>query len=167
VEIERPVDSLADNAGFLLSRVGTAVQAGFKEVLAGWDIRPLHYLILIALTTRQSASQQELCRALRVDSGNMVELIDTLEELGYAGRRRDPGDRRRYLVALTAEGRAAYAALTEAAGHYNARFLAPLDRAEQQALVAALSKLYVTTPEGQGRPFRPDPTATTVKKEQS
>ena len=31
------MDSLADNAGFLLSRVGTAVQAGFKEVLAGWQ----------------------------------------------------------------------------------------------------------------------------------
>lgn len=159
------MDSLAGNAGFLLSRVGTAVQAGFKQVLAGWQIRPLHYLILIALTTREHASQQELCQALRVDSGNMVELIDTLEKLGYATRRRDPGDRRRYLVTLTGEGRAAYAAMTEAASRYDAQFLAPLDQAELEVLVAALSKLYVTTPEGQGRPFAPDATAMAVRKD--
>jgi DNA-binding MarR family transcriptional regulator len=165
MEMARPTDALAGNAGFLLSRVGTAVQAGFKEVLAGWQIRPLHYLILIALTTRERASQQELCQALRVDSGNMVELIDTLERLGYAGRRRDPGDRRRYLVALTDEGRAAYAAMTEAASRYDAAFLAPLDRAELEALVAALSKLYVSTPEGQGQPFPPDATAMTMRKD--
>ena len=162
------MDSLAGNAGFLLSRVGTAVQAGFKEVLAGWHIRPLHYLILIALTDREHASQQELCQALRVDSGNMVELIDTLEKLGYVARRRDPGDRRRYLVTLTGEGRAAYAAMTEAAGRYDAEFLAPLNQAELEALVTALSKLYVTTQEGRGRPFAPDLAATTAnKKEQS
>lgn len=159
------MDSLVGNAGFLLSRVGTAVQAGFKEVLAGWHIRPLHYLILIALTTREHASQQELCQALRVDSGNMVELIDTLEKLGYATRRRDPGDRRRYLVTLTEDGRAAYAAMTEAAYRYDAQFLAPLDPAELAGLVAALSKLYLTTAEGQGRPFAPDPTALTVRKD--
>ena len=35
-----------DRAGFLLSRVGTAVQSGFKDLLAGWDIRPLHFLVL-------------------------------------------------------------------------------------------------------------------------
>ena len=52
--VEQGVTSLTDNAGYLLSRVGTAVQAGFKGVI----------------------------------SGNMVELIDTLERRGYAERRR-------------------------------------------------------------------------------
>jgi DNA-binding MarR family transcriptional regulator len=154
MEMEPPADALAGDAGFLLSRVGTAVQTGFKDVLGAWRIRPLHFLILIALSARENASQQELCRALRIDSGNMVELIDTLEKLGYLSRRRDPGDRRRYLVALTGEGRRAFGAMRAAVSDYNARFLEPLDRAEQAALVAVLRKLYVTTPEGQGRPFQ-------------
>jgi MarR family transcriptional regulator, lower aerobic nicotinate degradation pathway regulator len=155
MEAERSLSSLTGNAGFLLSRVGTAVQAGFKELLGAWDIRPQHFAILMALSTAGSASQQGLCRALGIDSGNMVELVDTLEARGYAQRRRDPSDRRRYLLAMTAEGRAVFRAMAEAVGEFTTRFLEPLSQAEQAALISALSKLYAATPEGQRLPPRP------------
>jgi DNA-binding MarR family transcriptional regulator len=154
---ERDVTALTDNAGYLLSRVGAAVQAGFKDVISAWEIRPLHFLILIALSQTEGTSQQELCRITKVDSGNMVELIDTLERRGYAERRRDPRDRRRHLVVLTGDGRSAFTAMTEAVSRYNARFLAPLGHAEQAALISSLTKLFVTTPEGQGPPSTPNP----------
>jgi DNA-binding MarR family transcriptional regulator len=125
------------------------VQAGFKELLGRWQLRPQQFAILITLSKVGEASQQELCQTLGIDSGNMVELVDTLETLGYARRRRDPRDRRRYLLAMTEPGQAAFAAMTEAVGDYTARFLEPLDQAEQTALVAALGKLFATTPEGQ------------------
>jgi DNA-binding MarR family transcriptional regulator len=158
VEAERGVGSLPADAGFLLSRVGTAVQTGFKEVLAGWQIRPLHFLVLVALSGGGSGlSQQELCRATRVNSGNMVELIDTLERLGYAERGPDPRDRRRHLVALTGPGRAAVADMTAAVDDYTSRFLRPLSQKEQATLISALTKLYVTTPEGQGGPPASEP----------
>ena len=140
------------SAGFLLSRVGTAIQAGFKELIGRWDIRPQQFAILVALSTAGEAFQQELCQALGIDSGNMVELVDGLEALGYAQRRRDPRDRRRYLLAMTEAGRTAFAAMATAVDEYDARFLAPLDPEEQATLVAALAKLYVTTPEGRRRP---------------
>jgi hypothetical protein len=38
------------------------VQAGFKDVISAWEIRPLHFLILIALSQAEGTSQQELCR---------------------------------------------------------------------------------------------------------
>jgi len=154
---EEPLSSLTGNAGFLLSRVGTAVQTGFKEVLGRWEIRPLHFAILTALSAAGSASQQELCRPLGIDSGNMVELVDALETRGYARRDRDPRDRRRYRVTITEQGQAAFAAMTKAVGDYTARFLEPLDRAEQMTLVAALAKLYATTAEGRRLPPRPEP----------
>src|SRR5581483_7934315 len=102
------------------------------------------------------ASQQQLCQALGVDSGNMVELVDGLEALGYAQRRRDPRDRRRYLLALTDDGRAAFAVMTGAVDEYTARFLEPLDQAEQASLVTALAKLFVTTPEARRMNPRPE-----------
>ncbi len=139
---------LTGNAGFLLSRVGTAVQTGFKEILGRWEIRPQQFAILTTLRAVGEASQQELCQTLGIDSGNMVELVDTLETLGYAQRRRDLRDRRRYLLAMTEPGQAAFAAMTEAVDDYTARFLGPLDQAEQTALVAALATLFATTPEG-------------------
>jgi DNA-binding MarR family transcriptional regulator len=149
--------SLRGNPGYLLSRVGTAVQAGFKDVLSGWQVRPLHFLILMIISRTEGVSQQDLCRAAGVDSGNMVELIDTLERLGYAERRHDPGDRRRHLVAMTGRGRAALAAMTEAVDTYTARFLQPLSQKEQATLISVLAKLYVTTPEGQERPPAAEP----------
>jgi MarR family transcriptional regulator, lower aerobic nicotinate degradation pathway regulator len=126
-------------------------------LLAGWRIRPQQFAILSALSAAGSASQQELCTLLGIDSGNMVELVDTLEALGFAERRRDPRDRRRYLLAVTAAGQAAFAAMQAATAAYTTGFLEPLSQAEQEALVAALTKLYVTTPEGRRRPARLEP----------
>ncbi|HEX3752615.1 MAG TPA: MarR family winged helix-turn-helix transcriptional regulator [Streptosporangiaceae bacterium] len=152
MEEGRPDSALTGSAGFLLSRVGTAVQAGFKELIGRWDIRPQQFAILRALSAAGEAFQQELCQVLGIDSGNMVELIDRLEARGYAQRRRDPRDRRRYLLAMTEEGQTAFAAMAKAVDEYDARILEPLDQGEQAALVAALGKLYATTPEGRRVP---------------
>ena len=139
---------LTGNAGFLLSRVGTAIQAGFRELLGGWQLRPQQFAILTILRAGGEASQQQLCQVLGIDSGNMVELVDGLEALGYVQRRRDPRDRRRYLLAMTETGRGAFGAMASAVDDYTARFLEPLDQAEQMALAGALAKLFATTPEG-------------------
>jgi MarR family transcriptional regulator, lower aerobic nicotinate degradation pathway regulator len=142
---------LMGDPGFLLSRVGAAVRAGFKDVLAGWGIRPQQYLILLILNARGAASQQELCTAARIDSGNMVELLDGLEALRYAQRARDPHDRRRYVVTITPAGRSALADLRQAVGEYNERVLSPLTGRERRQLAASLGKLFTTTAEGRGR----------------
>jgi DNA-binding MarR family transcriptional regulator len=143
---EAPVD----RAGFLLSRVGTAVQVGFKEVLAGWDLRPLHFLVLSALGARSGSSQQDLCRTLRIDSGNMVELLDTLEARGYARRAPDARDRRRHVVSITPVGRTTLAQIARAVEEYDAHFFAPLDAGERRQLVGLLAKLYASTTEARG-----------------
>jgi DNA-binding MarR family transcriptional regulator len=142
---------LMTDPGFLLSRVGAAVRAGFRDVLAGWGIRPQQYLILLILDARGGASQQELCTAARIDSGNMVELLDGLEALRYAQRARDPHDRRRYVVTITPAGRSALADLRQAVGEYNERVLSPLTGRERRQLSASLGKLFATTAEGRGR----------------
>jgi MarR family transcriptional regulator, lower aerobic nicotinate degradation pathway regulator len=149
---QAPMQQLAADPGFLLSRVGAAVRAGFKDVLAGWGIRPLQYVILLVLDTRDGLSQQELCAAARVDSGNMVELLDGLEALRYAQRTRDPRDRRRYVVTITPGGRSALAELRQAVEDYNRRFLSPLTGPERQQLAVTLGKLYGQDGPGLSRP---------------
>ena len=140
---------LTADPGFLLSRVGAAIRAGFKDVLAGWQVRPLQYLILLVLDGGGGASQQELCAAAGVDSGNMVELLDGLEALGYASRARDPRDRRRYVVTITQDGQSALGELRRAVEEYTAGFLSPLTEAERQRLAGILGKLYLTSAGGQ------------------
>jgi MarR family transcriptional regulator, lower aerobic nicotinate degradation pathway regulator len=144
---QAPLQQLTADPGFLLSRVGAAVRAGFKDVLAGWGIRPLQYLILLVLDARGGVSQQELCSAAGIDSGNMVKLLDGLEALRYAQRASDPRDRRRYLVTITPLGQSTLAELRQAVEEYNERFLSPLTRQERQQLGTTLGKLYATTAE--------------------
>ena len=148
METESELRRLTADTGFLLSRVGAAVRAGFRDVLAHWGIRPLQYVLLLVLDAGRGASQQELCVATRIDSGNMVELLDGLEALEYARRDRDPRDRRRYVVTITPAGRSALAELRRAVAEYNASFLSPLSEHERQQLAGTLAKLYVTTAEG-------------------
>jgi DNA-binding MarR family transcriptional regulator len=151
MEKQTAAQQLSADPGFLLSRVGDAVRAGFKDILAGWGIRPLQYLILLILDARSGVSQQELCAAAGIDSGNMVALLDGLEALGYAQRSRDPRDRRRYTVTITPAGRSALVELRQAVAEYNRRLFSPLTEQERQQLAATLGKLYATTAEAQAR----------------
>lgn len=145
--------SLADPA-FLLSRVGTAIQTGFKEVLASWKLRPLELVVLTHLNASTGGlSQQQLCDISGVDSGNMVEFVDALEALRYAKRNRDPHDRRRYIVTITPNGRSVLAEIIKAVNTYTDTFLNPLTSSERRQLTKALAKLYANTAEGS----RPQP----------
>jgi MarR family transcriptional regulator, lower aerobic nicotinate degradation pathway regulator len=153
VNAELSPGGLRNGPGFLLSRVGTAVQSGFKDVVSGWGIRPLQFLVLVALQSRPGSSQQELCRALNIDSGNMVELIDALENLGYVVRATDPQDRRRRVVEITETGRVALAEMHKAAADFDSEFLSPLNAAERKQLVQLLAKLYAATGEGRGEGY--------------
>jgi DNA-binding MarR family transcriptional regulator len=47
-------------------------------------------------------SQQAIGERLRIDRTTMVALIDSLERAGYVKRERNPGDRRAYVITLTA-----------------------------------------------------------------
>jgi DNA-binding MarR family transcriptional regulator len=143
------VRQLMADPGFLLSRVGAAVRAGFHDVLARWGLRPQQYMILLILDSSGGVSQQELCAAARIDSGNMVELLDGLEALEYGTRARDARDRRRHVVTITERGRSALAELRPAIEEYTGGLLSPLTEPERQQLTRSLAKLYATTTEGQ------------------
>jgi len=136
--------------GYLLSRVGATVRAGFHEMLARWGLRPQQYMILLILDGGGGVSQQELCAAAGIDSGNMVELLDGLEALEYAARAPDARDRRRHVVTITRRGRSALARLRPATEEYTNGFLSPLTERERQQLTRSLGKLYTATSEGSG-----------------
>lgn len=133
--------------------MGAAVQDGFKQLLGTWGLRPLHFLILSTLQASDRPSQQDLCRRLGIDSGNMVELIDLLDSLGYTKRDRDPTDRRRYVVSITPDGKKTLGKIMAAVEDLDRKFFAPLSDAEQAQLAKLLAKLHSASPEGRGEGF--------------
>ena len=61
-------------------------------------------------------AQRELMEEMEIDPSILVTLLNPLEEDGYVARERDPVDRRRHLVTLTAaEPQAAQGACRRAA----------------------------------------------------
>ena len=57
--------------------------------------------------------QRELAEAMGVEDATMTRHLDRLEADGLVTRRRDPADRRAFLVELTARGRNVHAHLVE------------------------------------------------------
>jgi len=87
----------------LLSRLSRVVYRRTSEEVLGMRLK--HYVALANLVERTGISQQEMGSMLCVDANNLVLLLNELEAAGLAVRRRDPSDRRRHLVDITAEGR--------------------------------------------------------------
>ena len=92
------------SCGVLLFRLSRASGEGLGDALAEVGLRAPAYAILQQLYEAGPISQQALGRALRIHASNLVALIDELEAAGSVIRRRDPDDRRRYLLELTDEG---------------------------------------------------------------
>ncbi|WP_412542173.1 MarR family winged helix-turn-helix transcriptional regulator [Longispora sp. K20-0274] len=129
-------------APYLLSKVG---KAGRRDLAArlvehGLDLRQV--AVLAAVADHGPSSQRDLGTRLAVDPSDMVGAVDALEAAGRVERRRDPADRRRYLVTLTPAGRAALRSATRQADAVTADLLAPLELDERDVLVNLLRKVY-------------------------
>src|SRR3984893_7500295 len=98
----------------LLDHFARVGRRAYEGVMAPGGLRPRH-LVALKLLSEGPQSQQGLADALSLDPSNVVGLLNELEERGLIVRRRDPSDRRRHIVELSANGenelRLAYARL--------------------------------------------------------
>lgn len=84
-----------------LARVGR--RAADASMSPG-GLRPRHLVALTLLSDHGPLGQQALAETLRLDPSNVVGLLNELEERELVVRRRDPADRRRHIVELSATG---------------------------------------------------------------
>jgi DNA-binding MarR family transcriptional regulator len=129
----------------LLTRLAKQVYRRSDEQLLG-----IHLRLLMALSyvrDHDGAPQQELADALCMDANNVVLLLNELEDLDYVTRRRDPSDRRRHLVELTAGGRRALEGAERAQEQIEDDVLGALDAQERATLWRLLTRaLYAVEP---------------------
>jgi len=89
----------------LLIQINKALHRRTSEELLGMRLKA--FLLLGYVRDRGAVSQQELETGLLMDANSVVLLLNETEAAGLSVRRRDPADRRRHMVDLTAAGRAA------------------------------------------------------------
>ena len=97
-------EELLASSTFLLKRLGFAAKERAMASYEGTGLHPYHYAILLVLDEGSAETQGSIADALGYDRGQLVGLLDELEEQGLVERKRDPNDRRRHLVRMTAGG---------------------------------------------------------------
>ncbi|TDC69728.1 MarR family transcriptional regulator [Actinomadura sp. GC306] len=99
--------------------------------------------VLLSLTGREPASQQQAAQRLGIDRTTMVAMLDALEGKGLVSRHPHAEDRRRNVVELTDAGRETLHLATEANNAAERDFLAPLTPEAAEHLRTALQKLVL------------------------
>ena len=97
------------------------------------------FLVLSFVGAAEDLSQQDLSERLGLDPTIVVGLVDALEERQWVTRTRDPADRRRNVLRLTAVGRTAHASAVRAAQAAEDAFLEALGPGERATLRALLN----------------------------
>ena len=122
----------------LLTRLARAVFLRSSVDLVGMALRNM--VTLAYLRDHPGVSQQQMTEDLSMDSNTGVLVLNDLEDLEYAERRRDPADRRRHLVDITDAGVEALERAEMAQGSIEDEILGGLNASERAELRALLVK---------------------------
>jgi DNA-binding MarR family transcriptional regulator len=111
------------------------LRAQFRTTLPRFD--------LMAQLQRHPAGLKmgEISRRMMVTGGNVTGIADELEAAGLVARRAAPGDRRAYILRLTAAGRRTFDEMARAHERWIVDLFEGLSSREQAAMLGALAKL--------------------------
>ncbi|MFI0238029.1 MarR family winged helix-turn-helix transcriptional regulator [Streptomyces sp. NPDC016845] len=132
---------LVRRTGYLLNKAGSILMEDAERALAEQGMRLRYFYVLAALESDLALSQQDLSKLLHLDPTTMVALIDEMEGAGHVERRRNPADRRRYILRLTDDGRAALARAGSAVDAVEREFLEAVPAEDRERLRALLGDL--------------------------
>jgi MarR family transcriptional regulator, lower aerobic nicotinate degradation pathway regulator len=139
--LRRFPQELVASTAFLLKRLGFRAKEQALEAYEQTGLSPYHHAVLLALDEDSHDTQGAIADSLAYDRGQLVGLLDELEEQGLVERRRDPGDRRRQLVRLTPDGRRTLRRLRALSHRLEDDLLAPLSEVERKQLHDLLLRL--------------------------
>jgi DNA-binding MarR family transcriptional regulator len=90
---------------YLMKQLEQAVRARLDELFRPEGMTALQYTALTVLERHPDLTSAQLARNSFVTNQSMADMVTTLEGRGLLERQRDPADRRRLVLALTAAGR--------------------------------------------------------------
>lgn len=116
----------------LLVQLNKAIHRRSSEEMLGMRLKA--YMTLSHIRDHPGTTQQELESALVMDANSVVLILNELEARGFSVRRRDPQDRRRHIVEMTAAGRRALETADKAREALEADLCASLTADERRTL---------------------------------
>jgi DNA-binding MarR family transcriptional regulator len=144
-EIPRPTPRVAKELmksnGFLLARMGIAFKMKAIALFEHEGFEHYDYSVLAMLAEGAPETQATIAAALGVDPSRLVAVLDSLEQRGLVGRQRDPQDRRRHVVSITADGKRDLARLRDLTRKLEDEYFTALDADDRETLRELLQRL--------------------------
>jgi MarR family transcriptional regulator, lower aerobic nicotinate degradation pathway regulator len=141
-----PPERMRRLPSWLASQLARRGAALVGESLAQEGVGRQHFAVLTSLAEQGPASQAALGRRLWIDRSDLHALMTDLERDGLIARVRDPEDRRRNIVTLTAAGKALLKRLDKRVDAAQTALLEPLSAAERRELVRLLDRVVAYPP---------------------
>lgn len=130
---------LQEQVGFILRRAHQRHLSIFAAHIG--DMTPPQFAALAKLHDVGETSQNQLGSLIAMDAATVKGVIDRLKARGLVELRKHEVDKRRLLVSLTAEGRAAIERLIPLAQRITRETLAPLSARETATFMRLLAKI--------------------------
>ena len=130
----------APTAGVLLLKVGKAAEQRFEKALKPLGLTPRHLAVMFEVQACPT-SQQALIETVGVDPSKLVGLLNDLEAEGLIARKRDPEDRRRHIVEVSAKGSARLEDAKKIAATVEEELLVGLDPDQRAELLVLLAQV--------------------------
>lgn len=131
-----------------VSRIGHRL---LEDVLEGDQLEVPQFAVLSAIDDFGPLAQFELADRLNLNRSHLVGYIDGLEERKLVRRERDPGDRRRQIVSLTATGSRFLRPLQELIRRSQVELLQALSEKERATLIELLQRVVTADDERRRR----------------
>jgi DNA-binding MarR family transcriptional regulator len=127
--------------GLLLALLGQVAMRRLRDAHTAHNLKPRQFQLLGLLHDHGAMGQRELGETMSVDPSILVTLLNPLEAEGFVSRERDPVDRRRHVVMLTAAGQRHCDNAMRAQREAEDALFAGLDDDQRQQLSAVLVAL--------------------------
>ncbi|MBV9449279.1 MAG: MarR family transcriptional regulator [Streptosporangiaceae bacterium] len=127
---------------YLVKQVELAIRSHLDDMFRPIGLTALQYTALTVLERHADMSSAQLARHSFVTAQSMADMITALEGRGLIERHRDRADRRRLVVALTAEGRDLLDRFRDEVSALEARMVTGLTQDEISSLRRSLHQCH-------------------------
>jgi DNA-binding MarR family transcriptional regulator len=127
-------EELLGSTLFLLARLGYALKARLIDEFEQEGFTLYQYGVLVTLSIGTCGTQATIADMLHLDRSQLVGVLDELEGRGLVERQRDPQDRRRHSVRITAAGKRELVKLRKLVKKIEEAVLEPLEQRSRDAL---------------------------------
>lgn len=132
---------LNDLIGYCLRRAQIRIYQDFLDVMEPWNITPPRFSAMTLIRHNAGMKLTELAKAMGIARSGAVEVVNSLEKLGYVRRGDSPGDRRAFALALTLKGTRVLDEVTILVKQHDAKVSTALTADEQVTLRRLLEAL--------------------------